>query len=246
MLCPHTCRINHVTNNVTTQYAITLNVRTYLNDEGMVLRYWTDFISDEQAAILASKMSKVLETFVNKPHQTVEELDLSEGYKPRAILIDQSQRPEEPQQPPSPILNSTEQLRSMISETVREVIAQMFQSGTLVSYGQQNIQDTMNFVNRQIIQPQRLAQIAEPMIDYSQLTPPKANLCIPKPKRTVSAEYVKPALPRDDYVERKLLAIWSDLLQIPEETIRGEDSFFALGGDSIIASKCTYFVSSSN
>jgi len=203
----------------------------------MVLRYWTNFISDEQAALLASRMSKVLETFVNKPHQTVEELDLSEGYKPKSKPVEELTKTEPPEPSKIPALNSSEELRSIISETVREVIAQMFKSGSLVSYGQQDIQDTLNFVNRQIIQPQQPLQVNQPMIDYSQLTPPPNKPNITKPKRTISAEYMKTVLPHDDQVERKLLAIWSDLLQIPEETIRGDDSFFALGGDSIIASK---------
>jgi len=212
----------------------------------MVLRYWTNFISDEQAAILASRMSKVLEAFVNKPHQTVEELDLSEGYKPKPKPVEQPEKPEDTQQPPISILNSSEQLRKMISETVQEVIAQMFKSGTLVSYGQQDIQDTMNFVNRQIIQSPQPIQVAQPMIDYSQLTPPTKTSSAIKPKKTIPAEYMKPVLPQDDLVERKLLAIWSDLLQIPEETIRGDDSFFALGGDSIIASKSSNLENHSN
>lgn len=38
-----------------------------------------------------------------------------------------------------------------------------------------------------------------------------------------------------DFVEKKLLALWSDLLDMVEDSIDKEDSFFQLGGDSIIA-----------
>ncbi|KAF2742358.1 nonribosomal peptide synthase-like protein [Sporormia fimetaria CBS 119925] len=38
-----------------------------------------------------------------------------------------------------------------------------------------------------------------------------------------------------DFVEKKLLTLWSDLLDMVEEQIGNEDSFFQLGGDSIIA-----------
>jgi len=216
------------------EYAITLNVRTFLNDEGIVLRYWTNFINDEQATLLAATMSKVLENFVNQPFQTVEDLDLSTAAK-KKTPPKEPERSQEPQQSPQtlpqlPVLDSSEQLRTIISECVREVIEQMFKSGTLVSYGQQDIQDTMNFVNRQVVQ--RHSQ-AVPMIDYSQLSPPPPEPQIQKTKRVITSEITKPA-PNDD-IERRLLAIWSDLLQISEDSIRGDDSFFQLGGDSIIA-----------
>ncbi|KAF1838181.1 acetyl-CoA synthetase-like protein [Decorospora gaudefroyi] len=38
-----------------------------------------------------------------------------------------------------------------------------------------------------------------------------------------------------DFVEKKLLNLWSELLEMVEETIEHDDSFFQLGGDSIIA-----------
>ncbi|KAF2846109.1 nonribosomal peptide synthase-like protein [Plenodomus tracheiphilus IPT5] len=38
-----------------------------------------------------------------------------------------------------------------------------------------------------------------------------------------------------DYVEKKLLALWSELLEMVEETVEQDDSFFQLGGDSILA-----------
>jgi aryl carrier-like protein len=38
-----------------------------------------------------------------------------------------------------------------------------------------------------------------------------------------------------DFVEKKLLTLWSELLDMVEDSIDKEDSFFQLGGDSIIA-----------
>ncbi|KAH7081202.1 hypothetical protein BKA63DRAFT_549944 [Paraphoma chrysanthemicola] len=38
-----------------------------------------------------------------------------------------------------------------------------------------------------------------------------------------------------EFVEKKLLTLWSELLDMVEETIEQDDSFFNLGGDSIIA-----------
>jgi aryl carrier-like protein len=178
-------------------------------------------------------MSKVLEHFVNQPFQTVEDLDLSSD--PEKTPVKESKQPQEQpqehQQPQLLAVNSSEQLKMIINECVREVIEQMFKSGNLVSYGSQEIQDTMNFVNRQVIQTQPIQ--AFPMIDYSQLSPPPLESLVQKPKRIIPSEITKPA-PTDD-IEKRLLAIWSDLLQISEDSIRGDDSFFQLGGDSIIA-----------
>src|SRR4051812_18017244 len=120
-----------------------MNVRTFINDEGIVLRYWTNFINDEQATLLAATMSKVLENFVNQPFQTVEDLDLSNAGKKKSPVKEtvQVKGPESIPQPELPALGSTEQLRTIISECVREVMEQMFKSGTLVSYGPHDIQD---------------------------------------------------------------------------------------------------------
>ncbi|KAF1915917.1 hypothetical protein BDU57DRAFT_573349 [Ampelomyces quisqualis] len=43
------------------------------------------------------------------------------------------------------------------------------------------------------------------------------------------------ALQSPDFVEKKLLGLWSELLDMVEDTIEKDDSFFNLGGDSIIA-----------
>jgi aryl carrier-like protein len=73
------------------------------------------------------------------------------------------------------------------------------------------------------------------MIDYSQLSSSLPGADIMKPTRSAQPETIKPVQRMDDEVERKLLEIWSELLQISKESIKGSDSFFALGGDSIIA-----------
>ena len=206
------------------QYAVTLNVRTFKDDEGVVLRYWTNILPEDEASILAKTFAKVLENFVNKPHQTVEELDLSvESIEPLK---------KQPQNAP-PVFDTSDQLRTIISECVREIMEQMFKSGTLVSYNQQGLQDTTEAVKSQIQQPARQIQTVSSMIDYSQLTPPPLQQVTKKQKRLVRSETSK--IPTVDNVEKKLLRAWSDLLQISEDSIQADDSFFQLGGDSIIA-----------
>lgn len=56
---------------------MTHNIRTFQNDEGIVIRYWTDIMTDGEAQELSDMLARVMENFVSKPHQLVEELDLS-------------------------------------------------------------------------------------------------------------------------------------------------------------------------
>lgn len=214
------------------KYAITLNVRTFMNDEGVVIRYWTNFISDDQAAVLAATMSKVLEKFVNQPFQTVEDLDLStEERKPLHVKLPEDA--EISQESPSKLPNSSQQLRAIITDCVQEVLEEMFKSGRLISYGQQDTQNALAFVNQQVMQSPPLQ--AFPMIDYSQLSPPIPEALKKGPKRILPPNVSK--FSTDNIVEQKLLEIWSDLLHISKDSIQGDDSFFALGGDSIEAIK---------
>ncbi|EDU41238.1 HC-toxin synthetase [Pyrenophora tritici-repentis Pt-1C-BFP] len=71
-----------------------------------------------------------------------------------------------------------------------------------------------------------------------------ATLALPKPRPSIlrsgsttigvlATETSSKVTP--DFVEKKLLNLWSELLEMVEETIEQDDSFFQLGGDSIIA-----------
>ena len=204
-----------------------MNVRTVRGDEGCVIRFWNDVLSPGQATELAETMAKVVDNFVSKPHQLVEELDLSKdrgalSKESNAAPDDQIHNPlDRPQ-----VLHSDIQLRAIVSECVREIIEQMFRSGALVSYDQQKINNTINSVNPQVA-------VAQPMIDYSQMSNPVPT---PKPEKkvpTISTDAVKPS--SFGKIEKKLLSVWSELLEISEDSIRHDDSFFQLGGDSIIA-----------
>jgi len=59
------------------KYAITVNIETSRASEGVVFRYWSDQVSDHQAQMVASSMARILEAFIDRPTQSVEELDLS-------------------------------------------------------------------------------------------------------------------------------------------------------------------------
>ncbi|KAF9765373.1 hypothetical protein IL306_002344 [Fusarium sp. DS 682] len=59
------------------EYAITLNANTTRGDEGIVLRYWTDILSDFQAQDLAFTMSELLSDFIDLSERPLSHLRLS-------------------------------------------------------------------------------------------------------------------------------------------------------------------------
>jgi hypothetical protein len=93
--------------NLSNQHLVTLNIRTLKNDEGIIIRYWTDIMTEEEAQGLSDMLAIVMDMFINKPHQLVE--------VPR-------------------LYTSVDRLRTIIRECVREIIDQIFKSDTLVSY----------------------------------------------------------------------------------------------------------------
>jgi len=178
-------------------------------------------MSEKQGSDLAVMLARVLDHFVTKPHQRVEDLDvLNSASKPQQ---EQSQI-EKPQVEQPPLFNSEAQLRTMVSSCVQEVLEQLFRSGALVSYDPQRLHNTINTTSQQVIAP---------MIDYSQMKSPPIIEEIEKPEPKALA---KPEVfAKSCNVEQKLLSVWSELLQISEDVIEDEANFFELGGDSIVA-----------
>jgi aryl carrier-like protein len=200
---------------------VTLNIRTLRGDEGIVIRYWTDIMTGDEAQGLSDMLARVMETFINKPHQLVEELDLA-NLQLKETLGDAPQTDIVPQQ--QQLYSSEAQLRTIINECVREIIGQLFKSGALVSHDQEKINNTIGTATQSPIQP---------MIDYSQMGDLTKR---PQFERSKSASTVASRrIAQLSRVEQKLLSVWSELLQISEDSIKKDDSFFQLGGDSIIA-----------
>lgn len=106
------------------------------NDEGIVIRYWTDIMTDEEAQELSDMLARAMDNFINKPHQLVEELDLSKDQKEEAV----PGVPKEETPSNQPQLHTSEtQLRAVINKCVREIVDQLFKSGALISQDQQKI-----------------------------------------------------------------------------------------------------------
>ncbi|EAQ90170.1 hypothetical protein CHGG_06789 [Chaetomium globosum CBS 148.51] len=148
------------------EYALTVNIETSKNSEGVIFRYWSDHITDEQAQEVARFMAQVLDAFITQPKQAVRDLDAALSGKKNTI------------QPTEDLV--VEQMEDSGIMTPRSIISSS--SGHL------------------------------PMTPNNELADQGAY-------------------------EKTLLSLWGTLLDLPEDTIAGHDSFFDLGGDSITAMK---------
>ena len=192
------------------EYVVTLNIRTARNDEGVLLRYWTNSVSDAQATKLASTLAQVLTNMVCQSHQTVAELDISNG---------QNQHQVDEQ----PMWGSPSMLRMIVRECVTEIMDQMIQRGDLLNYNYDRNQ-VSGVVSRRIAE----SSIGDDSHDCDTVRDDDET------NHTVAEDISRPA-PFASLVAKKLLSLWSVLLEMPEEAIGSDQSFFELGGDSIIA-----------
>ena len=153
------------------QYAITVNIETSNTNEGVVFRYWSDHVSDDQAQEVARSMAGVLDAFINRPWQSVEQFDMALGGNPATT-----------------------------TESVQDVMIEKQHSDSGPGF---------------------------PSMDSSSPRTSSEN--------SLETPVDKPA--GQTPLEKTLLALWSSLLALPEDSITEHDSFFDLGGDSITAMK---------
>ncbi|KAL2192774.1 non-ribosomal peptide synthetase [Corynascus similis CBS 632.67] len=148
------------------EYAITVNVDVSRNSEGVVLRYWSDHVTDDQAEEVANTMARILDVFINRPALSIWDLD-SELQGNRAS-------------------NTSLSDDLALENTAAEI------SGSTHSS-----------------------------------------------PRTSSDKFVTPhnELANQGDYQMILRSLWTSLLELPEGSISGHDSFFDLGGDSITAMK---------
>ncbi|EHK99657.1 putative HC-toxin synthetase [Glarea lozoyensis 74030] len=185
------------------EYVATLNIRTVKGDEGAVIRFWTDVLSEAEAQKLSEVLAQTMTSFVNNPHQLGDEVDLKNSNE----ATRDAELPEQPAAgdekvtdtmiPQPQLVASDSQLRDIIGACVRETIEQLLKSGAITTRDPHQLHQ-LTGLNGQ--------EIAQPMMDYSQMSPQRPSR--PKAFRTTS---------------------------ISEDSIKKDDSFFQLGGDSIIA-----------
>jgi aryl carrier-like protein len=119
-------------------------------------------------------------------------------------------------------------LHSLIDERVHAVVSQLLASTSIMKPS--------------AIQPSHLAAVRN--MQPTLLTPPRSEENLSASHSGLALKSVPavavdaPAeVPAAAVYEPKLLSIWSQILEVPIDTISREDSFFRLGGDSIKAMK---------
>ena len=199
------------------EYAITLNINTARNDEGVVFRYWTDTLTDIQAEALAEDFADLLGEFIDKPYQPLSELS----------LFEELSKPE-PEVSKNIVTMDPNVLQNIISQATTETIKQLLNEGLLQRPNQN--------------QQTHTSDVASYHGGYQKAA--LATGALYKDDQSLKAKPIRPTFSRMvttetqgmlRLTEQKLSALWREVLGLGEYEIDGADSFFELGGDSIVA-----------
>jgi amino acid adenylation domain-containing protein/non-ribosomal peptide synthase protein (TIGR01720 family) len=139
-------------------------------------------------------------------------------------------------------------IRSIVSEMVPQIVDQVLSKNPHVAQASSSTVDTMtnqmaSMLTRKASQSLRTrpnlnldsASIRSRRLSMASDTESRINIAADMVAAAgVMATEALKSVPKD-FVEKKLLGIWSELLDMVEDSIGTDDSFFQLGGDSIIA-----------
>ncbi|QMW46378.1 hypothetical protein G4B11_009833 [Aspergillus flavus] len=193
-----------------TEYPVTVNVETTKGREGIMLRYWTDTVSDSQAKDLADAIAKVFTCFIESPSRLVSELKLAPSQGPsvtsNSALVDLD------------VLNS-DALRKLIDIRVNEIITRMLKEGALAipTVHELHIKASEgSFATKRMPRERDLSDSMLTLTNYSRAS-------------TDTRESTD--------LEKRLWTLWSSALGLSPNIVNCKGSFFKLGGDSITAMK---------
>lgn len=193
---------------------MTVNVETARGREGILLRYWTDSLSETQAKGLADAIAQVFTRFIEKPSEPISEMDVHG----KALQVNalRSRRVSQA----TVDYRDGSSLKRLIDDRVNEVISQMLKDGKLTI---PSIQSETGSASKSVVHDDHRSILA----DNKSVEDKKAPST-----HTVAEEKEQP-----NEMERKLWSLWSSALDLPSSIVRLRDSFFKLGGDSITAMK---------
>ena len=211
------------------EYAVTVNINVTPGEEGVVFRYWTDVLSEEQAGQLADNMAGFLQSIVEDPNRTIPDLKTTDTLT--QIQLPQSNAP------------SIGDLRPLIKDCVQEIVEQMLKSGVLTQPAKTNPPAAVSFAKttEEKKRPTTAGSITKAENEKvlktiaAEITASRPTKEIVKANEVVQkVKEIKPSV-AVSHIEKKLRALWSDALDVTEDSVDAEDSFFELGGDSIVA-----------
>ena len=220
-----------------TEYALTLNIRTAPGEELIILRHWTSSISTEQSHTLLEKYFDVLNAVLDNPDQTVSQFDARGEIPPEpapTTIVEETKNVDESSAVVESGSAETLQLqptilRGIVKECVNEILEQLFKSGELVSY-RQNPDEMAQFVTREPDQLAQKGQLEGRVRNQTERQLGQRSQDNEEKRRTL-VELPRPS----DLTLNSLRSLWSAVLDTPEKKIHDEDSFFAMGGDSVRA-----------
>ncbi|KAI4198548.1 MAG: hypothetical protein LQ350_005207 [Teloschistes chrysophthalmus] len=217
-----------------TEYAVTVNIRSAPGDEGARIKHWTSSVSIEEGEKLTKKYAEMLGAILDSAYKTVSEMDgqtvsdsadLTNGEKSAdlsMVTAEKAKRVPTFREPtPTPVDDAStlddqplpaHAFRSLIKETVRETIEQLIKSGELV-------------------RPRHGSEATD--VDHHGIEGFDFGKSYSEAGRSRQGSYTETF--SYEAMSTTLRQLWSPLLDIPVGKIYDDDSFFAMGGDSILA-----------
>ena len=230
---------------------MTVNIRSAPGDEGARIKHWTSQVSVEEGERLTKTYAELLGKILDCADQTVTQMDApqengmvssvhdtkipdgeaafaSEKAKrspvfvePEASSTEDSTSTLEEEQAPAHALEP-HAYRRLIKETVRETIQQLVQSGELIRPS--HMSDVTDFdAGENLESANGIGQYDFGARKSFEMTG----------GRSAAGSYAETF--SYEAMSKTLRELWSALLDIPTGKIYDDDSFFALGGDSILA-----------
>ncbi|KAL4933021.1 uncharacterized protein BDV17DRAFT_287381 [Aspergillus undulatus] len=202
------------------EFPVTVNAVTARGAEGILLRYWSDVISDVQANHLVAGLGNVFTTLIEAPTHSVSTFN----------AIDNT-RANQPNAQPEPQISlrrrgsvrsrrsrfsiSDPLIQQKIDERVNEILSQLLKKDLAAMQGAGGNKKHMEADELPISPISRLSSVHRRSSTISRIS-----------RRRMSMD-----------LEGRLLVLWATALGVSADSIDRQDSFFSIGGDSIKAMK---------
>ncbi|KAJ6076481.1 hypothetical protein N7499_008462 [Penicillium canescens] len=202
------------------EYAVTVNVEIARGQEGILLRYWSDVVSDEHAQSLADTIARVFTGFIESPTATLSQAKFGADTASESLDWDRSQTTLADKAKSTGEAMDNSAIQKIIDDRVHEIIGKMLREGKLQV---PSIQTTG------LSEYVRTDAIADSPYQMGIQGADDSGVC------SATSRSSQEGMSAD--VERKLWNLWSTALGLSPNVVRHQESFFKLGGDSITAMK---------
>jgi aryl carrier-like protein len=197
-----------------------VNVEIARGQEGILLRYWNDVVSDEHAQSLADTIARVFTGFIESPTVTLSQAKFGADTASESVDWDRSQTTLADKAKSTGEAMDNSAIQKIIDDRVHEIIGKMLREGKLQV---PSIQTTG------LSEYVRTDAIADSPYQMGIQGADDSGVC------SATSRSSQEGMSAD--VERKLWNLWSTALGLSPNVVRHQESFFKLGGDSITAMK---------